>query len=234
MIGDGLRRRAQHRGDRRPRWPLPAASLALTLLAASLVARTATGPAGCDRSAAPQPLQVAASQLAATLRTTGLGTLASGARVDEEGTQVASAAWSDNPRLGALGAAATTSAGYEVRWWSASNAHQVADLFEFPSAADASQWVRIAAESSCRTNASSVSVSAPPGARVVVWTNPLGLIQADLLFARGARAYRIGGVPAHTSAPSAVLAVVTADELSACRLADAGCVTLPPPSELVA
>ena len=234
MIGDGHRRRARRQTDRRSRWPLPAASLALTLLAASLVARTAPSSPGCDRAAAPRPLQVTAKQLAATLRITGLGSVAAGTRADEQGTQLASAAWSDNARLGALGAAPTTSAGYEIRWRSATHAHQVADLFEFSSAADASHWVRIAAESECRANASSVSVNAPPGARVVVWTNPLGSIQADLLFARGARAYRIAGVPAATHAASAVLAVVAADQLSACRLADAGCVQLPPPSLLEA
>jgi hypothetical protein len=117
-------------------------------------------------------------------------------------------------------------AGYMLVWW---RRHEVlsASVFAFRSAADAAAYVAAAGSTRCRGPARAFGISRPAGGRVVVWTNPVLNLQADVFFARGDRVYRITEVPADAwnKVPRAVdvgrYALMT--ERVACELPEAGC-----------
>jgi hypothetical protein len=119
-------------------------------------------------------------------------------------------------------------AGYEIRWWSPEGDHEQADLFVFVGAAQAARYVRRATSLRCRrVGTVSHPVTEPAGAVSLVWDNPLGFLQADLYFARGDRAYRVGVVPPGSAgeAPDEVDAsrLLKTLQENACQLTGAGC-----------
>ena len=119
-------------------------------------------------------------------------------------------------------------AGYEIRWWSPQNVHEVADLFVFPTARDAARYVRQAASLRCRDpGAVSRPLAEPLGAKSLIWNNPLGYLQADVFFSRGNRAYRVSQVPPgpihQVPAHSDVWRLLETPQQVACQLADARC-----------
>jgi hypothetical protein len=85
--------------------------------------------------------------------------------------------------------------GYEIRWFSPGRHHQAVDLFVFPDKTDAAEYVRRAASTRCRHDAVAFPLTEPANARALVWHNPDGALEADVLFARSNLAYRVVEVP---------------------------------------
>ena len=161
----------------------------------------------------------------------GLRWLVGAGRLDIEGPQDPMAAWSDqypsdvSPHDPFLIPAL---AGYEIRWWSPEGLHGAADLFVFASAGQAARYVRQATSPRCRhSGVISHPVAEPAGAVSLVWDNPLGYLQADLFFARGNRAYRVGVVPPGSAGepPDEVDAsrLLKTPQENACQLSGAAC-----------
>jgi hypothetical protein len=161
----------------------------------------------------------------------GLAALVGRGSLDVEGFQQPSAAaWLDVPPPGdesQIRASTVIDGGYEIRWWSPEQDHQGASLFVFRSADAAARYVREAASSRCRRHAKAYRLSQPERARAIVWVNPLDVIQADVYFSRGDRAYRLIEVAPNDYQPSlsglgARLQIGVA-QLLACELKDARC-----------
>jgi hypothetical protein len=161
----------------------------------------------------------------------GLRPLAGAGRLDIEGAQDPMSAWSDqypsnaSPHDPFLVPAL---AGYEIRWWSPEGVHEGADLFVFPTAGDATHYVRQATAIRCRhVGAISHPIREPAGALSLIWDNPLGFLQGDIFFSRGRRAYRVSVVPPGSAgqAPGEVDAtrLLETPEQIACALSDARC-----------
>jgi hypothetical protein len=194
-------------------WTRPGARLAVLLLvlATLLSYATVTRIASSDEDdpvpaasrapcppRAPQPLKVGSARLAAIVKASGIGRLTGSRTPDEEGAQVVEAAWKDGSPShgsGAASAPSMVSAGYEIRWSSPAGDILVADVFAFPTRADARRFVALAATTRCRSGARVYPASSPPGALGLVWPNPLLALQWDLFFARGSHAYRVTVVP---------------------------------------
>jgi hypothetical protein len=168
-------------------------------------AGTVRAAASCYPTGRPLPRwSLAETRHAVAL--TGLGYLVGAGRVDVEGPQDPMAAWSDQVPSSASPHdpfVLPALAGYEIRWWSPQGGHDVADLFVFRTARDAARYVRLATASRCGgRGAVSYRITAPAGARSLVWDNPLGYRQADVFFSRGDRAYRVGEVPPRSPSDS--------------------------------
>jgi len=166
------------------------------------IAREVTGTsaaAPCQLATVPAPLKWSLAQVENAVRSSGLRSLIDGGSRDTEGVQQPNAAWSDGyPAVKPATDPSITpaAAGYELRWWTAGrHDHQGADLFVFATARDARQYVQQAGSARCRTGATSRVLAQPVGARALVWTNPEGYLQADVLFSRANRAYRLVEVP---------------------------------------
>lgn len=173
----------------------------------------------------PQPLWSLA-KLNAVVSASGLPALVGDGTVDDQGLQTPDAAWTDRyptPTSSPDPAITPAGAGYEIRWWSRDNDHQGVDLFAFSTATDAARYVRTAATTNCRRSATVYRMLRPAGARAVVWTNPIGVLEADVLVARGRRAYVTFEVPPiGTRLPARRLIAIPAG--IACELRDAGCI----------
>lgn len=171
-----------------------------------------------------QPLWSLA-KLNAVVSASGLPALVGDGTVDDRGLQVPDAAWTDRypmPKSSPDPAITPSGGGYEIRWWSLDNDHQGADLFAFSTASDAARYVRTAATTNCRRNATVCSVRQPAGGRAVIFTNAVAALQADVLFARGTRVYVTSEVPPiGTRLPPRQLIAIPAG--MACELRDAGC-----------
>jgi hypothetical protein len=224
-----------------PWWGRPRARLAVPFILLALVAGYAiateagssshgAGPT-CKPGMLPTPVNVSPSELAKLVTTSHIGSLVGAGRPDVQGAQDAAAAvWADNPPAvrHAGGSSGSVPAGYEMRWWSRNGDHQVADVFAFPSSADAARFVERAAEGPCRRAVSQRTEARLPGEHVLLWRNPLGFLQADVYFSRGKSAYRVTDVPGQdTSQRSGVdrRRMVAIAQSLACRLVDAGCFT---------
>jgi hypothetical protein len=121
-------------------------------------------------------------------------------RLYEEGTITSANAWSDNsPSPLRLSSSNSRPAGYEMRWWAPSRDDVVADVFLFAGAAEAREFLGQAAATRCRPSGRRAAASWPGEALNLLWVNPDGFTQEDVLFSSGARVYRVGEVLAGRS-----------------------------------
>jgi hypothetical protein len=187
--------------------------------------------ASCYATSAHPLARWPAAEVDHAVAAAGLRWLVGPGRLDIEGPQDPMVAWSDqypsdaSPHDPFL---VPAFAGYEIRWWSPEGVHEEADLFVFANAGQAARYVRQATSTRCRhSGAISHPIAEPAGAVSLVWDNPLGYLQADLFFARGNRAYRVGVVPPDSAdeAPGAVDAsqLLETPKENACQLSGAGC-----------
>jgi hypothetical protein len=188
-------------------------------------ARLASAPA-CTNPPLPSARTLRFSRLDEAVRGSRLAWLRRSGALDEEGGQSPRAAFADNePETSPFDV--MVPGGYEIRWWSWAGDHRVADMFVFSGPADAQRYVELAATTRCRTDALAQLASRPPGAREIVWRNPVGAMQADLFFSRGNHAYRISDVPPQEDSgklsPAERRRILAIVETSSCGLIDAGC-----------
>jgi hypothetical protein len=113
----------------------------------------------------------------------------------EWGPAEASSAWSDaEPGFTRLPPAATQPGGYAMRWWFPDRSDVSIDGFAFEDAGAAEEFLTLAADRTCRVEASAVDADLPPGGRNLSWVNPDGVAQEDALLRRGRRVYRVSAV----------------------------------------
>lgn len=187
------------------------------------------GPSTCSHGTAPVTLRMEAQEVTSMVRASRLRWLVGGGAVDVQGFQEPSSTWTDTAPSPPAGDSAhgAIDAGYEIRWWSPEADHQVADMFVFARSTDATRYVLSAASARCRPEARSYRLSAPSGARALVWTNPDGAREVDVFVARGNHAYRLVDVPPSTYLQGP-LRLTTWELLAvpqglACRLAQVHC-----------
>jgi hypothetical protein len=88
-------------------------------------------------------------------------------------------------------------------------------------------FVRDLASARCLEHAASYRLSQPAGAQALIWTNPLGVREANVFFARGSRAYRLVDVPPPSYLqgrfPLDAAQLVALPQLMACQLKQARC-----------
>jgi hypothetical protein len=155
--------------------------------------------------------------------------LGAGTTPDAYGLQEPAAAWLDNAPVRPTVASrrGAVDAGFELRWWSRYGDHLGASVFVFRDDAAAGEYLREAASTTCRSDAVARPVSWPPGARALIWGNPLGYLQTDILFARGRAVYRVADVAPDSKGrrPSRVDIgqLLAAPERLACELTYALC-----------
>jgi hypothetical protein len=187
--------------------------------------------AGCYATSAHPLARWPAAEVEHAVDAAGLRWLVGAGRLDIGGPEDPMVAWSDqypsdaSPHDPFLVPAL---AGYEIRWWSPEGLHEEADLFVFATAGQAERYVRQATSTRCRHHGTiSHPIAQPAGAASLVWDNPLGYLQADLFFARGNRAYRVGVVPPGSAgeAPDEADAsgLLKTLQENACGLTGAGC-----------
>jgi len=155
------------------------------------------------------------------------------ARLYEEGAVTAQSAWTDElPQPPSVSPTALRPDAYEMRWWAPNGDDLVADELVFANAATAGRFLQKASSPHCRGSSVRFAASSPPRGLDLSWVNPDGAAQADVLFARGSRVFRVadapaaqrGGVLRHGSL-SRSFALVDA---LACLLPGARCVQEPP------
>jgi hypothetical protein len=233
MRGEHDDRQAAPRRARRLR--IAAVGTLAAIASAVVVLVALPGPAGHERQSAcaasagtPQVRRVAPQALSALREDVARIVPQRLARLYEEGAVGSSSAWSDEqPQPPAVSPGALRPDGYEMRWWTPSGDDLVADVLVFSSAASARQFVDRASSTRCRAEARRHPSPSPPQAQNLSWRNPGGAAQADVYFARGARAYRLADAPAgqHPGSirgSSMAQAFLTIDTL-ACLLRGAHC-----------
>jgi hypothetical protein len=145
----------------------------------------------------------------------------------EQGVVSESAAWTDaEPGNGGVPASGRQPGGFEMRWWTVGRDDVVADIFLFGTAADAKQYLDLAASPECRSKASLRAAPSPPGAQNLEWSNPFAYAQQDVYLQRGPRVYRVSvvqpAVHATVGAAMRLQGFHLVNEL-ACDLPGAGC-----------
>ncbi len=150
------------------------------------------------------------------------------ARLYEEGTVHARAAWSDSePSPPSVSPAALRPDAYEMRWWAPNGDDVVGDIFVFADAAAARRYLDLATSTSCRTKASRAPGTTTPGAVNLSWLNPDGAAQADVYFARGPRVYRLADAPAGQRGggirPGSLARAFATLDVLGCLLPHSGC-----------
>jgi hypothetical protein len=211
------------------RWPaLGIVALCGCLLLGCGHAGSKTAAVSCFDGRAPSVGQVPAHSLAA-LRASVLRVLPQRVgRLYEEGTALASYAWTDqDPAPPPVSAKALRPDGYEMRWIAPNGDDVVATALSFSSAGEARRFMALATSARCRVHGVSGSAARPPLSRNLGWVNPDGVAEADVYLARGRRVYRVGDVPASQQADHAAGADLgrsffTVDAL-ACLLPGAHC-----------
>lgn len=193
------------------------------------ILRSASGGSfsGCPSEGVPRVLNVSAGYMSGLRKTVARVLPLRIGRLYAEGTVTASYAWSDNsPSPSPPTPGTPRPAGYEMRWWAPDNDDIVADVLVFATASKAREFVKRASSVRCRNASKQAPASWPPRASNLRWDNPDGVAQADVLFARGSRAFRVSDVPAgeprikaRTNLRRAFLVV---DDL-ACLLPEADC-----------
>ena len=210
-------------------WPaLSALALCGYLLLGCGHAGTPTASVSCFDGRTPTVGQVGAHSLAA-LRSSVLRVLPQRVgRLYEEGTALASNAWTDqDPAPPPVSAKALRPDGYEMRWIAPNGDDVVATALSFSSAGTARRFMALASSTHCRVHGVAGSASRPPLSKNLGWVNPDGVAEADVYLARGRRVYRVADVPANQQADRASSADLshsffTVDAL-ACLLPGAHC-----------
>ena len=186
------------------------------------------GGAGCPAASARQVRSVTAADLS-ELRASVARVLPQRiGRLYEEGTISSANAWSDNsPSPPPVSSSALRPAGYEMRWWAPSGDDVVADVFLFAGRRQAREFLAQAGATRCRPSGSQAAAPWPAQALNLLWVNPDGFTQEDVLFSSGAGVYRVGEVLSGRSGRKPTRrelqrAFFTVDTL-ACRLPGARC-----------
>jgi hypothetical protein len=155
------------------------------------------------------------------------------ARLYEEGTIIATSAWSDEePSPPPVAPTAKRPAGYEMRWWAPNGDDIVADALSFNSPKAAGRFIALAGSERCRVHGRRHAAAGPPQVSNLTWLNPDGVAEADVYMRRGSRVYRIADAPAgqhHGTVHAGTLTrtVATIDAL-ACLLPGAHCSAVKP------
>lgn len=198
-----------------------------------IVSDVSAAPASASSCATPPP--TTRETLAQLARLTArLRPLLAGRAVEVQGLQEPAGMWTDQPPTGPprLSGSTTVDAGYEIRWWADDQDHLALDVFHFNSARAASRFVSEAASTRCRRDATAPAVTQPSGGRGLLWTNPDDAREADVLYSRGASAFRLVNVPPLTYLDGAYRLddqeLIGAAEAMACQVASAGCGRLRP------
>lgn len=190
--------RGAHRTGERVRLRLLLASLGVLLVylfASRAGVVSHTGGAGCPASSARQVRSVTAADLSELRASVAKALPRRIGRLYEEGTITSANAWSDNsPSPPPLSSSTLRAAGYEMRWWAPSRDDVVADVFLFGGPRQAREFLVQAAATRCRPSGSVAAASWPAQALNLLWVNPDGFTQEDVLFSSGARVYRVGEV----------------------------------------
>ena len=210
-------------------WPaLAVVALCGYLLLGCGHAGTPTASISCFGGRTPTVGQVPAHSLAG-LRASVLRVLPQRVgRLYEEGTALASYAWTDHdPAPPPVSAKALRPDGYEMRWIAPNGDDVVATVLSFSSAGKARRFMALATSARCRVHGVTGSASRPPLSRNLGWVNPDGVAEADVYLARGRRVYRVGDVPASQQANRASSADLTHSfftvDALACLLPGAHC-----------
>ena len=184
-----------------PWWARAPARLAflLVVLAAvsaygvpKIIANASVGTSPRCPMEVPSLARATIPDLERTADSDGLYGLLGRGTLDVWGLQEPTAAWADNPPTNVdLPHLLRIDAGFEMRWWSLAGDHLAASLFVFPDRRSAAEYVSEAASAQCHLAAVAARVAAPLGGRAVVWENPDGYLQADVLFARANVVYRL-------------------------------------------
>jgi hypothetical protein len=197
------------------------------------------GP-GCPGRGAPEATRLASTALTALRQQLEPVVPARLGRVYEQGPIGTSNLWNDAEPPSAPPSGSVPAA-YEVRWWALDRDGNpddvVADVLEFAGPAEAQELLARSASPRCRRDGAARGASFPAGAREVVWLNPDGAWQWDVMFVRGRLLYRVSDVPPgllyvtgrRQSNREWRRAGATARVL-ACALPDAGC----PPAAIAA
>jgi hypothetical protein len=147
----------------------------------------------------------------------------------EWGTVAPASVWSDAVPQSPSQSSSTTGrwpGSYEMRVWERDRDDVVADVFLFADTYQARRFFVQATGVQCHRDGKAQSTSRPPRARNLIWTNPDGFAQEDVLLFRGPRVYRIGEVrPERRLVPPSVeqRAGLLAVNALACSLNGAGC-----------
>ena len=124
-------------------------------------------------------------------------------------------------------AAALRPGGYEMRWWAPNRDDVVADVLRFSGPAQARLFLARAVSARCRDTARLAPARWPAAARNLRWINPDAFAQADVMFARGPRVYRVAIVQPGRAAQAPTLAdlrrAFRAVDTLACLLPAAAC-----------
>jgi hypothetical protein len=205
-------------------------ALALWLAAArtgALSHATARVPL-CPGADAPHVVQVSAAELGELRASVARALPDRIGRLYEEGAVDGFDFWSDDsPSPPPTIAATPRSGGYELRWWAPNRDDVVADVLLFDTPAHAREFLLRAASPGCRPAARAANARWPSGARNLRWINPDGFAQADTMFARGARVYRVAivqtGRAARTPTPVDLRRAFRFIDTLACLLPAAAC-----------
>jgi hypothetical protein len=169
--------------------------LAVYLFASRAGILSHSGGSGCPSASARQVRSVSAADLSELRASVAMVLPHRIGRLYEEGTITSANAWSDNsPSPPPLSSNASRPAGYEMRWWAPSRDDVVADVFLFAGPAEAREFLAQAAATRCRPSGRRAAASWPAEALNLLWVNPDGFTQEDVLFSSGARVYRVGEV----------------------------------------
>lgn len=113
-------------------------------------------------------------------------------------------------------------AGFEMRTWAGGGNDIVASVLQFNAPGEARGFFEQAASTRCRGGAKATAAFSPPRARNVVWVNPDGPTEEDVLLLRDLRVYRLADVRSRSGPSQQLIGMVIVDRL-ACRLPAAGC-----------
>jgi hypothetical protein len=188
----------------------------------------ATASAPCPLTGAPRVVQVTAAELGGLRAGVARAMPDRIGRLYEEGTVEGANLWSDGlPSPPPAIATALRPGGYEMRWWAPTRDDIAADVLLFDDPAHAREFLVRAASPGCRAAAGATHARWPSGARNLRWVNPEGLVQADVMFARGPRVYRVAvvqsGRAARTPTPGDLRRAFRAVDTLACLLPAAAC-----------
>jgi hypothetical protein len=204
-------------------------ALALALVAARSGALShATAGTPCSLAGAPRVVHVTAAELGGLRASVAPAMPDRIGRLYEEGAVESVSFWSDAlPGPPPVLATTPRPGGYEMRWWTPNRDDVVADVLLFDTAAHARGFLLRAATPNCRPAARAAAAQWPAAARNLRWVNPDGFAQADAMFARGPRVYRVAivqtGRAARTPTAADLRRAFRVVDTLACLLPAAAC-----------